>query len=56
VYRSTDGTQGPIVATVTGTAWVDTTATPGVKHTYAVAAFDAAGNVSARSGLRVATP
>ena len=56
VYRSIDGTQGPIVATVTGTAWVDSTVTQGVRYTYAVAAFDAAGNVSSRSGLRSATP
>ena len=56
VYRSTNATQGPIVATVTGTTWLDTTVTQGVRYTYAVAAFDAAGNVSARSGLKSATP
>ena len=56
VYRSTDGTQGPVVATVTGTTWLDTTVAEGVKHTYAVAAFDAAGNVSPRSGLKSGTP
>jgi fibronectin type 3 domain-containing protein len=56
VYRSTDGTQGPIVATVSTTAWLDTTVTEGVAYTYAVAAFDAAGNISARSTSSSQTP
>jgi chitodextrinase len=56
IARSTNGTLGPVVATVTGTTWLDTTVTPGVRYTYAVAAVDAAGNVSARSAFKSITP
>ena len=57
VHRSSNGTFGPAIATVTGAlSWTDTTVTERVKYTYAVVAFDAAGNSSARSVLRSVTP
>ena len=56
IYRSTDGTQGPQIATTGETAWLDTTVTEGVTYTYAVVAYDAAGNQSARSALKKQTP
>ncbi len=57
VHRSTNGTFGPAIATVGNVlTWYDTTVTERVKYTYAVVAFDAAGNSSARSVLRSVTP
>ena len=57
VHRSTNGSFGPAVATVANVlTWYDTTVTERVKYTYAVVAFDAAGNSSARSVLRSVTP
>ncbi len=56
IYRSTNGTQGPQIATTENTSWLDTTVTEGVTYTYAVTAYDAAGNVSARSALKTQTP
>jgi mono/diheme cytochrome c family protein len=57
VHRSQDGTFGPTIASVTGGAltWGDATATEGVYYTYAVVAYDAAGNTSARSVFRRVT-
>ncbi len=44
IYRN-----GVLLATTTGTSYTDTTVTQGSSYQYAVAAFDAAGNVSAQS-------
>ena len=44
VYRN-----GSLLATAAGPSYSDTTVVPGTTYTYAVAAFDAAGNVSAPS-------
>jgi hypothetical protein len=53
VHRSTDGSFGGSVATVTsGLEWNDAGAVEGVQYTYAVVAYDAAGNDSPRSVLR----
>lgn len=40
---------GAIVASTTGTSWIDQTVSSGVTYTYSVTAYDAAGNVSASS-------
>jgi chitodextrinase len=50
VYR--DGSQ---VGTATGTSFTDTGLSAATRHTYAVAAYDAAGNVSAQSASVAAT-
>ena len=44
IYRN-----GVLLATTTGTSYTDTTVAQGSSYQYAVAAFDAAGNVSAQS-------
>lgn len=51
VYRSTNGTLGPLLATSSSLSFIDTAAVPGVTYTYAVKAYDAAGNRSSRSNL-----
>ncbi len=57
IHRSTDGTYNPAVLTTVGpvTTWTDTAVTEAVRYTYAVVAFDAAGNRSTRSPLRSVT-
>ena len=55
IHRSTNGTFGPQVATSTSTDWTDNTVQEAVRYTYAVVAFDAAGNASTRSALRSVT-
>ncbi len=54
IYRSTNGTQGPEIARTASSArnWTDTTAVENVNYTYAMKAYDAAGNQSARTSLR----
>ena len=47
VYRN-----GSLLATTAGPSYSDTAVVPGTTYTYAVAAFDAAGNVSARSATK----
>jgi len=42
-------TEGPQVGQTTETSWIDTSVTSGVKYFYAVKAYDAVGNFSARS-------
>ncbi len=49
VYRSTSTSLGSQIATTGTTSWTDSTAVAGKTYTYSVKAFDAAGNVSARS-------
>ncbi len=49
VYRSTDGTLGTEVGRSLAGPWVDTSAAPGSTYTYALGAYDVAGNVSAAS-------
>ena len=56
IYRSTDGSLGPIITTVGPvTTYIDNTVVSGERYTYAVSAFDAAGNVSPNSRLRSIT-
>jgi len=50
IYRSKKaGVLGPQVATTSSTEWIDTAVAVADKFTYAIKAYDAAGNVSARS-------
>jgi len=51
IHRSTDGTFGSAIAQSVTTTWTDSTAQENVRYTYAVVAFDAAGNSSVRSSL-----
>ncbi len=51
IYRSTNGTLGPLLGTSTTNGYQDTTATVGTVYTYAVKALDQAGNTSWRSNL-----
>lgn len=55
VYRSTNGTQGPLFAQIAGSPWVDTSAQAGVTYTYAVTARDAAGYESLATALKSIT-
>jgi fibronectin type 3 domain-containing protein len=52
IRRSTNGTVGPRIARTSATTWTDATVQEGVTYTYAVTAFDAAGNTSPASSLR----
>ena len=47
---------GAVVATVTGTGWTDTAVAATQKHTYAVRAKDAAGNVGPATSVTVTVP
>jgi hypothetical protein len=49
IYRSTDGSVGPEVARTLNPPWTDLTALAGTTYTYAIAAYDVAGNVSLAS-------
>jgi PKD repeat protein/glucose/arabinose dehydrogenase len=51
IYRSADGTLGPLFATTTNTSFVNESVALGETYTYAIRAEDAAGNVSWRSNL-----
>lgn len=55
IHRSTNGTEGAVVARTTSLTWTDASAVAGVKYTYSVRAYDAAGNVSGRTSLRSVT-
>ena len=55
IHRSTNGTFGPVFTTTTSTTWTDTDVVEATRYTYAIVAFDAAGNSSARSVLRSVT-
>ena len=55
VYRSTNGTLGPLFAQIPGAPWIDTSAQTGVRYTYAVRARDAAGYLSAATTLKSIT-
>jgi hypothetical protein len=55
VYRSTDGTMGPLFAQIAGPGWVDTSAQAGIIYTYAVRARDAAGYLSIATALKSIT-
>jgi hypothetical protein len=52
VYRSTNGTLGPLFAQISGAPWIDTSAKSGVTYTYAVRARDAAGYLSSATALK----
>jgi Domain of unknown function (DUF1929) len=52
VYRSTNGTLGPLFAQIDGPGWIDTSAQAGIRYTYAVRARDAAGYLSNRTALK----
>ena len=56
VLRSTDGTAGPEIALTTSLTWTDSSAVEGTRYTYAVRAYDAAGNLSPHSTLKSITP
>jgi mannan endo-1,4-beta-mannosidase len=51
VYRSTSNSGGSEVARTSSLAWVDASARSGRRYYYNVRAYDAAGNLSARSGI-----
>lgn len=52
VYRSTTAaTQGPEIARVPASPWRDASAVAGTTYTYALKAYDAAGNLSGRTGF-----
>ncbi len=55
VYRSTDGTFGPLFAQIAGSPWTDSSANAGVTYTYAVRARDAAGYQSTETALKSIT-
>ncbi len=55
IYRSTNGTLGALYAQIAASPWVDTTASKGVKYTYAVRARDGAGNLSDATPLKTIT-
>jgi hypothetical protein len=52
VYRSTDGTMGPLFAQIEGPGWVDTSAQAGIRYTYALRARDDAGYLSNATALK----
>jgi hypothetical protein len=52
IYRSTNGALGPEVTRTSGTTWTDVTVQEGLRYTYAVKAYDAAGNISPASALK----
>ncbi len=56
IYRSTNGTLGALYATSTTPSFIDSATLPGVTYTYAVKAYDAAGNRSSRSNLSSEQP
>ncbi len=58
IYRSTSNTQGPEVARVGATArnWTDTGFVEGTRYYYSLRAYDAAGNLSARTSILSVTP
>ncbi len=47
---------GSVIATVSGTTYTDASVSPGTAYTYAVTAYDAAGNASTSGNLQVTTP
>ncbi len=55
VYRSTNGTLGPLFQQIAGPGWIDTSAQQGVRYTYALRARDAAGYLSHATPLRTIT-
>ena len=55
IHRSQDGSFGPEIALTANLTWTDTSVTEGTTYTYAVVAYDAAGNLSARSALKSIT-
>ncbi len=56
IYRSTNGTLGALHAISTTTSFIDSATVPGGTYTYAVKAYDAAGNRSSRSNLASEQP
>ncbi|MGH8249950.1 MAG: galactose oxidase-like domain-containing protein [Steroidobacteraceae bacterium] len=55
VYRSTDGTMGPLLAQIAGAPWVDMSAQKNVRYTYAVRARDISGNLGNPTPLKSIT-
>ncbi len=55
IYRSTNGTVGPLFAQTAAAPWVDTSATVGVTYTYTVRARDAAGCLSGTPSAKTVT-
>jgi YVTN family beta-propeller protein len=58
IYRATSSTQGPEVARVSAGArnWTDTSFVEGTRYYYSARAYDAAGNLSARTSILSVTP
>ncbi len=55
IYRSTDGTVGSPITTSEASSFIDASVEPGTAYTYAVKAYDAAGNSSWRSNTSTIT-
>jgi hypothetical protein len=55
VYRSTNGSLGPLLTQIAGSPWTDSSAQPGVTYTYALRARDAAGYLSTATALKSVT-
>lgn len=55
IYRSTDGTLGPLLGISASSSFTDLGVVEGESYTYAVKAFDAAENLSWRSNLTTVT-
>ncbi len=55
IQRSTDGSFGEEIALTSSTTWTDAAVVEGTTYTYAVVAYDAAGNLSAHSALKSIT-
>jgi len=56
VYRSTNGVLGNEVTRTLKSPWTDTAVVTGTTYTYAISAYDVAGNVSATTSLLSVTP
>ncbi len=56
IRRSTDGTSGPVIATVELPEYLDLSTVPSETYTYAITAIDATGNRSWRSNLATIQP
>ena len=55
ILRSTDGTLGVEIALTSNLTWTDTAVVEGTTYTYAVQAYDAAGNLSGNTPLKSIT-
>jgi hypothetical protein len=51
IYRSTNGGNGSEIGRTSSLTWTDTSARAGIRYTYNIRAYDAAGYLSNRSTL-----